>query len=41
MIDWLENVFNKCAKSSNMCIKMVSVGNLGVNLQGVYSGEGV
>ena len=37
MIDWLENFVNKCAKSSKMCIKMVSVGKGCVYLEGVYS----
>ena len=40
MIDWLEFVFNKCAKSSKMCIKMVFVGKGGVYMEGVYSGVG-
>ena len=41
MIDWLENVVNKCAKSSKICIKMVSAGKGGVYLEGVYSEGGL
>ena len=39
MIDWLEIFVNKCAKSSKMCIKMVSIGKGGISGGRIFGDE--